>query len=246
MADMTITELAEHVGMTPRNIRAYQSRGLLDPPVIRGRVARYSGVHTARLLLIGSLQREGFTLEAIKRLLKTPSSYAAIVADRRRHFRDGDADMPATVPVSEERIRTLFPMAPDDLTDTGLVWKHEDGSLVSHAVVVGVGRTLLGLGLPAEVVAMLQLEAVRGGREVGGALREHLDGRRRSAGGRDAPGGPHGADDSDLAKIAVQLSATAFELAFLEAATGGAATPAAGEHESEGPGAAASGGAASG
>jgi DNA-binding transcriptional MerR regulator len=40
MADsMTIIELAEQVGMTPRNIRAYQSRGLLFPPHIEGRVA---------------------------------------------------------------------------------------------------------------------------------------------------------------------------------------------------------------
>ena len=29
---MTVTELADTVGMTPRNIRAYQSRGLLFPP----------------------------------------------------------------------------------------------------------------------------------------------------------------------------------------------------------------------
>lgn len=207
---MSITELAEHVGMTPRNIRAYQSRGLLEPPVIRGRVARYSGLHAARLRLIASLQHEGFTLAAIKRLLDNPGSYSAIVADRRRRFRDGSADIPATVPVSEERIRALFPMAPADLTETGLVWEDDHGQLLGSAVVVGVGRTLLGLGVPADVVAMLQLQAVAGGREVGAALRRHLDGRAATA----------GHEHSDLAKVAVQLSATAFEIAFLEAATG--------------------------
>lgn len=205
---MTITELAERVGMTPRNIRAYQSRGLLYPPEIKGRVAYYSGLHAARLQLIASLQREGFSLAAIKRLVENPGSYAAIVADRRRRFREERSDITATVPVSEDRIRALFPEAPEDLTETGLVWRDSEGTLVSHTVVVGVGRTLLSLGLPSHLVAALQLDAVRSGREMGVMLREHLADLRRGNG--------------DVARVAVQLSSTAFEIAFLEAATGGA------------------------
>lgn len=208
LGEMTITELAQQVGMTPRNIRAYQSRGLLYPPQIKGRVAYYSGLHAARLQLIASLQREGFTLAAIKRLVDNPESYAAIVADRRRRFREGRSDITPTVPVSEERIRALFPESPEDLTETGLVWRDEDGTLVGHTVVVGVGRTLLNLGLPAHVVAALQLDAVRSGREMGAALRRHLT--------------ETGRGDGDVARVAVQLSSTAFEIAFLEAAGAGA------------------------
>ena len=169
MADsMTITELAEQVGMTPRNIRAYQSRGLLFPPQIEGRVAHYSGVHAARLQLISSLHREGFTLAAIKRLVDTPGSYAAIVADRRRRFREADSDISVTVPVSEERIRALFQDdVPEDVTDTGLVWRDSEGQLVSHTVVVGVARTLIELGVPVDVVASLQTEAVARGPAAG-------------------------------------------------------------------------------
>lgn len=206
---MTITELAEQVGMTPRNIRAYQSRGILFPPRIEGRVARYSGVHAARLQLIASLQREGFTLAAIKRLVDTPGSYAAIVADRRRRFREESSDITPTVPVSEARIRDMFKEAvPDDITETGLVWRDSDGNLVSHTVIVGVGRTLLEMGVPADVVAVLQVEAVRAARSLGAMLRTRLS--------------PSGDDDghlADLAKVAVQLSGTAFEIAFLETAT---------------------------
>ena len=76
---MTVTDLAAVVGMTPRNIRAYQSRGLLFPPQIRGRKARYTAGHVARLQLIMSLQREGFTLAAIKRLLEHPDSDASVM-----------------------------------------------------------------------------------------------------------------------------------------------------------------------
>jgi DNA-binding transcriptional MerR regulator len=205
---MTVTELAEVVGMTPRNVRAYQSRGLLYPPVISGRVAHYSAAHVARLHLIASLQREGFTLAAIKRIVDRPESYGAIVADRRRRFRDGSSDIVATVPVPEETIRKAMPGLPDDLTETGLVWRDEDGQLVSHTLLVGVGRMLAAQGVSEQVLADLQLDAAELGRRIGTILREHLadlvdDAERRA----------------DLARIAVQLSATAYEIAFLEAAT---------------------------
>lgn len=206
---MTITELAERAGMTPRNIRAYQSKGLLFPPHIEGRVARYSGIHAARLQLISSLHREGFTLAAIKRLVDTPGSYAAIVADRRRRFREENSDIYPTVPVSEERIRAMFQDdVPEEITDTGLVWRDLEGRLVSHTVVVGVARTLLENGVPADLVAALQVEAVRAARPLAERLRQRLDGE-----------GYDEAQATDLAKVAVQLSATAYEIAFLEAAT---------------------------
>jgi len=71
---LTINQLAGMVGMTARNIRAHQSRGLVHSPRIEGRLARYGSDHVARLELISSLQREGFTLAAIKRLIDTPDS----------------------------------------------------------------------------------------------------------------------------------------------------------------------------
>jgi len=36
---MTIGELARRTGMTIRNIRAHQTRGLLPPPEVQGRTA---------------------------------------------------------------------------------------------------------------------------------------------------------------------------------------------------------------
>ena len=205
---MTVTELADAVGMTPRNIRAYQSRGLLFPPTISGRVALYSGAHLARLELIASLQREGFTLAAIKRLISTPSSYSAIVADRRRRFRDGSSDITRTVPIPEDLIRSLLPDLPEDLTDTGLAWRDKTGQLVSHTLLVAVGRMLSVQGVPLPLVSALQLDAAQAARELGEALRAHLS---------EYVADPRSHDD--LAKIAVQLSATAFEIAFIAAAS---------------------------
>ena len=67
--ELTIDELAARVGMTVRNVRAYQSRGLIPPPELRGRTGYYGDEHVVRLELIRDLQAEGFNLEAIKRIL---------------------------------------------------------------------------------------------------------------------------------------------------------------------------------
>jgi DNA-binding transcriptional MerR regulator len=66
---LTIDALAQRTGMTVRNIRAHQSRGLLPPPRIEGRTGYYGPEHVARIELIAELQADGFNLAAIKRLL---------------------------------------------------------------------------------------------------------------------------------------------------------------------------------
>jgi len=67
--EMTIDELARESGMTARNIRAHQSRGLLPPPVVRARTGYYGAEHLARIKLIQDMQAEGFNLKSIERLL---------------------------------------------------------------------------------------------------------------------------------------------------------------------------------
>jgi DNA-binding transcriptional MerR regulator len=66
---LTIEQLAAESGMTVRNIRSHQARGLLAPPEVRLRVGYYGPDHVARLKLIRDLQDEGFNLNGIKRLL---------------------------------------------------------------------------------------------------------------------------------------------------------------------------------
>jgi DNA-binding transcriptional MerR regulator len=67
--ELTIDELAHRTGMSARNIRAHQSRGLLAPPTLRGRTGYYGLEHVARVQLIQELQSTGFNLELIGRLL---------------------------------------------------------------------------------------------------------------------------------------------------------------------------------
>ncbi len=69
-AESTIDELARQTGMSVRNIREHQARGLLPPPEVRARIGYYGPEHAARLRLIQELQAEGFNLKGIHRLIE--------------------------------------------------------------------------------------------------------------------------------------------------------------------------------
>jgi hypothetical protein len=61
----TIDELAAVAGTTSRNLRAFQSRGLLPPPRLVGRTGHYDDGHRRRLEAVLGLQRRGYSLAAI-------------------------------------------------------------------------------------------------------------------------------------------------------------------------------------
>ena len=65
---LTIEQLAARTGMTVRNIRNHQSRGLLPPPEVRQRVGYYGDEHVDRLRAITELQADGLNLKAIERV----------------------------------------------------------------------------------------------------------------------------------------------------------------------------------
>ena len=71
---LTIDELAHETGMTARNIRAHQSRGLLPPPEVRSRTGYYGPEHVTRIRLIQDMQGQGFNLRSIERLLEIGSA----------------------------------------------------------------------------------------------------------------------------------------------------------------------------
>jgi DNA-binding transcriptional MerR regulator len=64
---LTLEQLTQRVGMSVRNVRFYTTKGLVPPPIRRGRSGFYSADHVARLELVRELQGHGFTLSAIER-----------------------------------------------------------------------------------------------------------------------------------------------------------------------------------
>ncbi|WP_299034038.1 MerR family transcriptional regulator [uncultured Pseudokineococcus sp.] len=97
----TVAEVAALVGMSVRNVRAYQARGLLSPPSRHNRCARYSAAHVERIRAIQLMQRRGFNLAAIQVTLGDPA--ADVVAEdaspEQRLLERLDVTSPAAVDV---------------------------------------------------------------------------------------------------------------------------------------------------
>jgi len=127
-SELTIDELAQRTGMTVRNIRAHQSRGLLPPPEVRGRTGFYGDEHVARIELIKELQADGFNLESIRRLVESAGGSSAEVLRFTREVRDAFEE-------EEPEIVTL-----SDLAER---WgEHGDQSLLQRAIKLGLLRPL--------------------------------------------------------------------------------------------------------
>ncbi|HEX6455610.1 MAG TPA: MerR family transcriptional regulator [Solirubrobacterales bacterium] len=84
---MTIGELARRTGMTIRNIRAHQTRGILPPPEVHGRTGYYNEDHVARIELTHEMQAEGLNLEAIRRVLESSEGSSREMVDFARAVR---------------------------------------------------------------------------------------------------------------------------------------------------------------
>lgn len=104
-ADLTIEQLAAQSGMTVRNIRAHQARGLIGPPEVRMRVGYYGPEHVAALQLIRDLQQDGFNLAAIKRLLADRERTEERLERFRASVTPTDAEPPQTLTASQLRDR---------------------------------------------------------------------------------------------------------------------------------------------
>jgi DNA-binding transcriptional MerR regulator len=114
-SDLTIEQLAAESGMSVRNIRAHQARGLLAAPEVRLRVGYYGSDHVARLKLIRDLQRDGFNLSGIERLLNDAEG----TTQRLERFRQAlteppNAERPQTLSVAQlgQRFRVDAQQAP--------------------------------------------------------------------------------------------------------------------------------------
>lgn len=66
----TIEELTVRSNTSTRNVRAFQTRGLLHGPSVVGRRGFYDASHVERIALIRKLQERGYKLAAIASLLK--------------------------------------------------------------------------------------------------------------------------------------------------------------------------------
>ena len=153
---LTIDDLARRVGMTVRNVRAHQSRGLLPPPEIRGRTGYYAPEHIDRLELIKDLQAEGFSLEVIKRILDSaPGTTAAEVLNFTRAvtepFGDEEPELMEQRELAERWGDQLTPKLAERVQKLGFVRAVGDGRFeVLSPRLQAVSEELAELGIPLE------------------------------------------------------------------------------------------------
>jgi DNA-binding transcriptional MerR regulator len=151
---LTIDELAHRTGMTVRNIRAHQSRGLLEPPVVEGRTGYYDDEHQSRIELIRQLQSDGYSLELIGRLLaRSREASDDAVAFARALREPFGAEEPRIVDTDElaERYGTTDPELLARAKELGLIRPVGKGKWEELSPSLGrAGAELTRQGIPAE------------------------------------------------------------------------------------------------
>ncbi len=149
---LRVEELARRADVSVDTIRFYQKRRLLPPPDREGRIAWYGADHLERLARIKDLQKRGFSLVVIRRLLEgeldpadEPLAAAVVAADHSTPEELLTADELATrAGVPRELI--------DAVAKEGLLVPHRDEDEVSFTTadvdIVAAGLRLLETGLP--------------------------------------------------------------------------------------------------
>jgi DNA-binding transcriptional MerR regulator len=166
-AALTVNELAERVGMTVRNLREWQTLGLLPGPEVRGRIGYYDPSVVRRIEGIQELHAEGFPLELIRRLLEASGESGDEVMQFARELRAPFRERDAPVVDRDQWVKEWGANA-DDLAravELGLVRERTDGKLeFASGRVARVGETLSRLGLSSDQILDATAE-----------IRDHLD-----------------------------------------------------------------------
>ncbi|WP_188585117.1 MerR family transcriptional regulator [Gordonia jinhuaensis] len=156
MAEYRINELSDVSGVSVRNIRVYQDRGLLPPPRIKGRTGWYSDEHLVRLNLIARMLDRGYNFATISELLLAAHhglKVESVLHDAPKPSRWRNFKRAATITVTELR-RTLN--ASDTSIALGqrlglLVREGKDYAIANPEVLEGAEALVKG-GIPLELL----------------------------------------------------------------------------------------------
>ncbi|MBH1986958.1 MAG: MerR family transcriptional regulator [Burkholderiales bacterium] len=171
--EMTVEALAERTGVSVRNIRAYQTAGLIAPPRLHGRTGLYDAEHQGKLELIRDLRKQGFKLDAIKGMLDdTPAGawteYALINSLFSTTF--FTVEKPQRKALSEMAAHWAQPATQaqkDRLSENGLYRRlaADEVEMLSPSLE-RIGIQLAELDVPLDTVLDLQDELIRHSRAI--------------------------------------------------------------------------------
>ncbi|HEX6149573.1 MerR family transcriptional regulator [Nocardioides sp.] len=153
---LTLDELTSRLGLSVRNVRFYTTKGLVPPPIRRGRSGYYTPDHVARLELLQELQSHGFTLAAIERYLSripadaTPQDIALHRAMLAPWQSEAPAEM-SRADLDKRAGRRLTDADLETLAALGIVLRTKRrGRYQVSLSQLSVGLGLLDLGFPTE------------------------------------------------------------------------------------------------
>ena len=174
---LTLEELTTRVGMSVRNIRFYTSKGLVPPPIRRGRSGFYPADHVSRLELVRELQSHGFTLSAIEKYLAAVPEDATPeqIALHRTMLAPWQAEAVVELSSAELDARAGRSLTPDDLQllrALGIVRRLGEDTWAVTATQLAVGVGLIELGFPTETAVAAAEVYARHGREVAEELND--------------------------------------------------------------------------
>lgn len=158
---ITLDELTQRVGMSVRNVRFYTTKGLVPPPIRRGRSGYYSTEHVSRLELVRELQAHGFTLSAIEKYMARIPDDATpeTIALHRTLLAPWMAGLPDTLTRKELVRRAGRDLSDDDLATLnalGIVFPTKQGRFQVDMPHLAVGVALLDLGMPFDAAIAAQ------------------------------------------------------------------------------------------
>jgi len=151
---MTIDELARRVDMTARNIREWQTNGLLPPPQRRGRIGIYSDDHISHIERIKTLRQQGFPLDVIRRILDQSGESAPEVR-RLASAVLSPANLTRSLEMKRVDLADQFGAEAEQyLADCGLIDIVNDELLViTDTATFDYVEELIAIGLPLEKIA---------------------------------------------------------------------------------------------
>lgn len=179
--EFTVEALSERTGVSVRNVRAYQTAGLMPPPRLQGRTALYNAEHLGKLELIRDLRKQGFKLDTIKDMLTGTPDGAWTEYSLVSHLFSTTfftVEQPQRKAISEMASHWAQPATQqqkDRLSENGLYRAvgPDEVEMLSPALE-RIGIQLAELDVPLDTVLDLQDELIRHSRSIARAYVEQL------------------------------------------------------------------------
>lgn len=158
MAEYRVDDLAREADTTVGNVRVYQDRGLLPPPMRRGRVAVYTEAHLARLRLVLGMLERGYTFAQIHEMISAWQSgrdLGDLLGLEEVLTQPWSDEVPQSMSLTEaarEFGKYATPAVLKRVLRLGMVERQGTRIIIHQPRLLDAGRELLAIGVPVSAV----------------------------------------------------------------------------------------------